>query len=106
MNSKSSLGPQQLRDGEHEGVMDDQAQCSWQEVRAERVGQRTQQEEPGALLLTQFLQELRLLRDPAAQGSRGVYTPLLSEYGGETGRGYAVFYIKLSKFGLFCILQF
>lgn len=82
-----SLGPEQLRDGEHEGIVDEEAERSRQEVRAERFGQRAQQDEPGTLLLTQFLQKLRLLRDPAAQGPRCVHTPLLPEHGGKKVRG-------------------
>lgn len=75
--------------------MDEQVERSGQEVWAERFGQRPQQENPGALLLTQLLQELGLLRDPAAQGLRRVPVPLLPENQGKTGRCYIQMFFYL-----------
>lgn len=60
------VSPEHLRDGKHEGVMEDDAQGSSQKVRTKLARQSPEQEEAGALLLLQFPQELRLVWQSAA----------------------------------------
>ena len=78
--------PQNLRDGEHEGVVEHDAQRPGQEVRAELARQRPEQEEPGALLPLQLPEQLGLVGQLGPQsGARGQGL-LLPVRGGERER--------------------
>ncbi|TNN45538.1 hypothetical protein EYF80_044264 [Liparis tanakae] len=56
--------PEHLGDGEHEGVVEYDAQGTGQKVKAELARQCPEQEEAGALLLLQLPEELRLVWQP------------------------------------------
>lgn len=63
-----TLLPQHLRDGKHEGIVEYDTQGAGQEVRAKLARQRSEQEEPRALLLLQLPEELSLVWQSAPQG--------------------------------------
>lgn len=66
--SLSRVSPEHLGDGEHEGIVEYDAQGPGQKVRPELARQRPEQEEPGALLLLQLPQELSLVGQSAPEG--------------------------------------
>lgn len=61
------VSPEHLRDGEHEGIVEYDAQGPGQKVRTELPRQRPEQEETRALLLLQLPQELSLVWQSASE---------------------------------------